>query len=96
MGATSVTGVSGVGTVAGSQKGSEHMSLSVKKLIGPIAVAAFLGALPLAWVYGIEAGANDAARAVKPEVRTHSASLGSAQSGAGRNLPRSPDPQARA
>lgn len=40
MGATSVTGVSGPGTVAGNQKGSEHMSLSVKKLIGPHIVAA--------------------------------------------------------
>lgn len=40
MGATSVTGVSGPGTVAGRQKGSEHMSLSVKKLVGPHVVAA--------------------------------------------------------
>ena len=40
MGATSVTGVSGIGTVAGSQKGSEHMSLGVEKLIGPRVVAA--------------------------------------------------------
>lgn len=40
MGATSVTGVSGPGTVAGKQKGSEHMSLSVKKLIGAHIVAA--------------------------------------------------------
>ena len=40
MGATSVTGVSGSGSVAGSQKGSEHMSLGVNKLIGPHIVAA--------------------------------------------------------
>ncbi len=40
MGATSVTGVSGAGSVAGKQKGSEHMSLSVKKLIGSHIVAA--------------------------------------------------------
>lgn len=40
MGATSVTGVSGAGTVGGRQKGSEHMSLSIKKLIGPKVVAA--------------------------------------------------------
>lgn len=40
MGATSVTGTSGPGAVSGSQKGSEHMSLSVKKLIGPHIVAA--------------------------------------------------------
>lgn len=40
MGATSVTGVSGSGSVAGSQKGSEHMSLSVHKLIGPRVSAA--------------------------------------------------------
>ncbi len=40
MGATSVTGVSGPGSVAGNQKGSEHMSLSVKKLVGPHVVAA--------------------------------------------------------
>lgn len=40
MGATSVTGVSGAGSVAGSQKGSEHMSLSVHKLIGPRVSAA--------------------------------------------------------
>lgn len=40
MGATSVTGVSGAGSVAGGQKGSEHMSLSVTKLIGPKVCAA--------------------------------------------------------
>lgn len=40
MGATSVTGVSGAGSVAGNQKGSEHMSLGVSKLIGPKVVAA--------------------------------------------------------
>lgn len=40
MGATSVTGVSGAGSVAGSQKGSSHMSMSVHKLIGPKVVAA--------------------------------------------------------
>lgn len=40
MGATSVTGVSGPGSVAGNQKGSENMSLSIKKLIGPHIVAA--------------------------------------------------------
>jgi hypothetical protein len=40
MGATSVTGVSGPGSVAGHQKGSEHMSLGVEKLIGPRVVAA--------------------------------------------------------
>lgn len=40
MGASSVTGVSGLGSVAGSQKGSEHMSLGVHKLIGPRVCAA--------------------------------------------------------
>ena len=40
MGATSVTGVSGAGSVAGIQKGSEHMSLGVSKLIGPKVVMA--------------------------------------------------------
>ena len=40
MGATSVTGVSGAGSVAGIQKGSEHMSLGVAKLIGPKVVGA--------------------------------------------------------
>lgn len=40
MTATSVTGVSGPGSVAGSQKGSEQMSLGVEKLIGPRVVAA--------------------------------------------------------
>ena len=40
MGATSVTGVSGPGAVDGIQKGSEHMSLGVNKLIGPRVVAA--------------------------------------------------------
>lgn len=40
MGATSVTGVSGPGSVAGNQKGSEHMSLGVGKLIGPKVAAA--------------------------------------------------------
>lgn len=40
MGATSVTGVSGPGSVAGNQKGSEHQSLGVEKLIGPKVVAA--------------------------------------------------------
>lgn len=35
MGASSVTGVSGHGTVAGVQKGSEHMSLGVERLVGP-------------------------------------------------------------
>lgn len=40
MGATSATGVSGVGSVLGNQKGSEHMSLGVEKLIGPRVVAA--------------------------------------------------------
>lgn len=40
MGATSVTGVSGPGSVAGLQKGSEHMSLGVHKLIGPRVSAA--------------------------------------------------------
>jgi len=40
MGATSVTGVSGPGSVAGIQKGSEHMSLGVAKLIGPKVSAA--------------------------------------------------------
>ena len=34
MGATSVTGISGPGTAAGKQRGSEHMSLGVEKLIG--------------------------------------------------------------
>ena len=45
MGATSVTGVSGPGSVAGIQKGSEHMSLGVNKLIGPKVVAAGLTTL---------------------------------------------------
>lgn len=40
MGATSVTGVSGQGSVEGLQKGTERMSLGVKKLIGPKVVAA--------------------------------------------------------
>ena len=40
MGATSVTGVSGPGSVAGNQKGSEHMSLGVAKLVGPKVSAA--------------------------------------------------------
>ena len=40
MGATSVTGVSGPGSVAGIQKGSEHMSLGVGKLVGPKVAAA--------------------------------------------------------
>jgi hypothetical protein len=40
MGASSVTGISGPGSVAGNQKGSEHMSLGVNKLIGPRVVAA--------------------------------------------------------
>lgn len=40
MGATSVTGVSGVGDVSGNQKGSEHMSLGVAKLVGPRVAAA--------------------------------------------------------
>lgn len=40
MGATSVTGVSGAGSVSGKQKGSEHMSLGVSKLIGPKVAAA--------------------------------------------------------
>ena len=40
MGASSVTGVSGPGSVAGNQKGSEHMSLGVAKLIGPKVAAA--------------------------------------------------------
>jgi hypothetical protein len=35
MGATSVTGVSGAGSASGNQKGSEHMSLGINKLIGP-------------------------------------------------------------
>lgn len=39
MGATSVTGVSGAGSVEGIQRGSEHMSLGVEKLIGPRVVA---------------------------------------------------------
>lgn len=40
MGATSVTGVSGPGAVSGLQKGSEHMSIGVNKLIGPKVCAA--------------------------------------------------------
>ena len=40
MGATSVTGVSGPGSVEGIQKGSERMSLGVNHLIGPRVVAA--------------------------------------------------------
>lgn len=40
MGATSVTGVSGAGSVAGRQKGSEHMSISNKKIVGPKVVCA--------------------------------------------------------
>ena len=39
MGATSVTGV-GQGSATGNTKGSENMSLGVKKLIGPRVVAA--------------------------------------------------------
>jgi hypothetical protein len=42
MGATSVTGVSGPGSAAeqgGGNKGSEHMSLAVHRLIGPRVVA---------------------------------------------------------
>lgn len=46
MGASSVTGVSGYGTVAGAQKGSEHMSLGVEKLIGPRHV--YVGVVTLA------------------------------------------------
>ena len=40
MGATSVTGVSGSGSAAGSSRGSEHWSLGVKKLVGPHIVSA--------------------------------------------------------
>lgn len=40
MGASSVTGISGPGSVAGNNKGSEHMSLGVNKLIGPRVMAA--------------------------------------------------------
>ena len=40
MGATSVTGVGGLGSVAGISKGSEEMSLGVAKLVGPRVVAA--------------------------------------------------------
>lgn len=40
MGATSVSGVSGVGSAAGNSKGSSNMSLGVAKLIGPRVVAA--------------------------------------------------------
>ena len=40
MGATSATGVSGAGSVAGNQKGSANMSLDVKKLVGPKVCAA--------------------------------------------------------
>jgi hypothetical protein len=44
MGATSVTGISGdnkgMGSAEGSCKGTERMSLGVKKLIGPHAVVA--------------------------------------------------------
>lgn len=39
MGATSVTGV-GVGSAIGANKGSEHVTLGVGKLIGPHIVAA--------------------------------------------------------
>jgi hypothetical protein len=39
MGATSVTGV-GPGSADGKNKGSEHMTLSVHKLIGPHVIAA--------------------------------------------------------
>ncbi len=39
MGVTSVTGVSGNGSVAGSQKGPDTMSIGVNKLIGPKVVA---------------------------------------------------------
>jgi len=51
MGATSVTGVSGPGSVAGKQKGSEHMSLGVAKLIGPKVSAA--GKITLAGTTGV-------------------------------------------
>lgn len=40
MGATSVTGVSGPGSVRGKQKGSPHDSLGVSRLIGPRVVSA--------------------------------------------------------
>lgn len=40
MGATSVTGVSGAGSVAGFSKGSGNQSLGVEKLVGPRVVAA--------------------------------------------------------
>ena len=40
MGATSVTGVSGPGSVEGLQKGSERMSLGIGKLVGPKVSAA--------------------------------------------------------
>lgn len=40
MGASSVTGVSGPGSVMGKQKGSDHMSLGVDKLVGTRVVAA--------------------------------------------------------
>jgi hypothetical protein len=39
MGATSVTGVSGAGSVAGMQKGSGNMSIGYNKIIGPHLVA---------------------------------------------------------
>lgn len=51
MGASSVTGISGPGSVAGHQKGSEHMSLGVNKLIGPRVMAA--GAETLSGTTGV-------------------------------------------
>lgn len=51
MGATSVTGVSGPGSVAGIQKGSEHMSLGINKLIGPKVAAA--GKITLSGTTGV-------------------------------------------
>lgn len=50
MGATSVTGVSGAGSVGGNQKGSEHMSLGVARLVGPKITAA--GAVTLTGTTG--------------------------------------------
>jgi hypothetical protein len=51
MGASSVTGVSGPGSVAGRQRGSEHMSLAVSKLIGPRVAAA--GRITLSGLTGV-------------------------------------------
>jgi len=51
MGVSSITGVSGSGSVAGNQKGSVNMSLGVNKIIGPRVMAA--GAEKLSGTSGV-------------------------------------------